>query len=456
LSSAQRAWQTVTVHTAAWYGDESFDLRFPAEWDVVTHWPQHAPPLSDDEIAAALENPVGQPPIRELARGKTRPAIVVDDLTRPTPVARVLPAVLRQLEDAGLSPNRVRIIIATGAHPHVSDAAIAKKVGERTAEKCRVLVHDDMDNLVRVGRTSFGSTVLANREAVESDILIGIGGIYPQQTLRFGGGAKLALGVLGRRSIINLHYGHGAGKTAYQLDDSFRQDLAEIARMIGLETTISVHINAIREVVRITSGDHRVYYEDAARFARDQFLTPIARDADVVVANAYPIDLSLTFAHKSMAPLLYASPSATKVLVSACSEGVGFHKIFAYVAEGRFERLRRSGRVSWYMPRIVPAKAVARLRRKGKRMLSAARRRGADTSGKRIWLYPPGRARSTLPPNIPDLAPLYSWDEVLEQISKDHASDSLRVVVYPCAALQVLDLPPDHDPSRTEGLAAGD
>jgi nickel-dependent lactate racemase len=448
-------WQTVTVRSGAWYGDEPLDLKFPAEWDVVTHWPRTPPSLSNEEIATALENPIGQPPIRELARGKSRPAIIVDDLTRPTPAARVLPAVLRQLEEAGISQNSVRVIIATGAHPHLGAAAIAKKVGDSTAEKCRVIVHDDMQNLVHVGQTSFGTTVLVDREVVESDILIGIGGIYPQQTLRFGGGAKLALGVLGRRSIINLHYGHGAGSSPYQLNDTFRQDLAEIARMIGLETTISAHIDGSREIVRITSGDHLAYYEDAVRFARERFLAPLAQDSDVVVANAYPIDLSLTFAHKSMTPLLHASPSATKVLVSACSEGVGFHKIFSYVAEGRLERLRRRARVSWYMPRIVPAKAFARLHRKRKRMVRAARG-SVRSSAREIWLYPPGHARGSLPPNIPDMSPLYSWSDVLDQISRDQTGDSLRVTVYPCAALQVLDLPPDYDPSQAGDLAAGD
>jgi nickel-dependent lactate racemase len=454
--SLEQEWQTVTVRTGAWYGDGSLDLKFPAEWDIVTHWPRTPPRLSDEEIATALESPDGQPPIRELARGKSRPAIVVDDLTRPTPAARVIPAVLRQLEEAGISQDRVRIIIATGAHPNLSVDAIAKKVGDSAAEKCRVVVHDDMQNLVDVGRTSFGTSVLVDREVVESDLLIGIGGIYPQQTLRFGGGAKLALGVLGRRSIINLHYGHGAGQTPYQLDDSFRQDLAEIARMIGLETTISVHIDAAREIVLITSGDHRVYYKGAVQFARERFLAPTAQEADVVVANAYPIDLSLTFAHKSMEPLHHASPSATRVLVSACSEGIGLHKIFSYMAEGRLERLRRRARVSWYMPGIVPARALARLRRTGRRVLGAARGTDVESSTGEIWLYPPGHVRGSLPSKIPDLSPIYSWREVVDQISKEQSGNSLRVAVYPCAALQVLDLPPDYDPSRGGDIAAGD
>jgi nickel-dependent lactate racemase len=52
--------------------------------------------------------------------------------------------------------------------------------------------------------------VLVNRHVAAADYVIGIGGVYPQNSTGFGGGAKLALGVLGRRSIVNLHYGYKA------------------------------------------------------------------------------------------------------------------------------------------------------------------------------------------------------------------------------------------------------
>jgi lactate racemase len=179
------------LKTAAWYGDRPLVLPLPEDWEVTTWWPSTPGPLTDDEIARALDQPVGQPPIRELALGKSRPLIIVDDLTRPTPAGRVLPFLLRHLAEAGISSEAVRILIGTGTHAPPSPNSIAKKVGPEAASSCRLLVHDHARNLTRIGRTSFGTPVIVNREVLASDLLVDVGGIYPQHSTGFGGGSKL-------------------------------------------------------------------------------------------------------------------------------------------------------------------------------------------------------------------------------------------------------------------------
>ena len=84
--------QEIELRTGAWYNDRSIQLTFPDSWDVVTYWPDTPPPLTDEEIAEQIRRPIGQPTLSELARGKKRPVIVVDDLARPTPVFRILPS----------------------------------------------------------------------------------------------------------------------------------------------------------------------------------------------------------------------------------------------------------------------------------------------------------------------------------------------------------------------------
>ena len=61
----------VALRTAAWYGDRPLPLELPAGWRVTTLRPSTPPPLDDHQIALALERPVGQPPLRELARGRS-------------------------------------------------------------------------------------------------------------------------------------------------------------------------------------------------------------------------------------------------------------------------------------------------------------------------------------------------------------------------------------------------
>ncbi len=77
--------QSVKVPWKAWYGDEQFALTFPGDWEVTVCVMDDAPELTEDEIAEAFERPIGTATIRELAKGKKSAAIVMDDMTRPTP-----------------------------------------------------------------------------------------------------------------------------------------------------------------------------------------------------------------------------------------------------------------------------------------------------------------------------------------------------------------------------------
>src|SRR5215831_15973150 len=103
----------VMMRTGGWYGDRNLVLDFPEDWELAVFWPFTPPPLSVRQIAAALEQPVGQQRIREVCRGKTRPLVIVDDLVRPTPASFVMPLLLREFQDAGIHLSDVTIMVAT-------------------------------------------------------------------------------------------------------------------------------------------------------------------------------------------------------------------------------------------------------------------------------------------------------------------------------------------------------
>lgn len=433
----------VRLRTAAFYGDHALTLAFPAGWEVRTFWPATPVPLMDAQIGAALERPVGQPPLRLLAQGKSRPLILVDDLTRPTPVERVLPFVLRQFEEAGVPRNAVTVLMATGTHGAGLPGGVARKVGREVAASCRLLTHDHLRNVVKIGRTSFGTPVWANREVVASDLVLGIGGIYPQHPHWFGGGSKLALGVLGERSIARLHFRHGTMTTVYGLENDFRRDLDEIASMIRLVTSVSLHVDADRQIVRAVSGDHLRYYQEAATFSKHAFSAPLPTGFDVVIANAYPVDTSLTFAvFKGMTPLVNAPRNASRVLIAACSEGGGHHGLFPLLDVPKFHHQRqRIRRVLSMKPAAVRQKVANRLR-------ARLRNRGgpsAPGSGPAhpVLLHRPAESEASLPPDLPGLMLLPSWSDVLDTVKREQGHGKpLRVAVYPCSPLQCLDLEP--------------
>lgn len=379
------------LRTGVWYHDNLHALSIPPHWDVSVFYPRTPPPLTDAQIEEALEHPCGQPPLRELCRDGSwrRPLIEVDDPNRPTPACRVIPIVLRHFGSAGIASRDVRILVASGTHGPARRESLLQKLGPQ-AESCQILIHDACRDLVSIGKTSQGTPVSVNRQVTESDFVLGIGGIYPNHSTGFGGGSKLALGVLGLRSIMALHCRHRElGWGSVPGEDSWCIDLDEIARMIGLKSLISLQVDCDHNVVRVATGDHSRYYAQAVAFARQAFEAPSPEGADVVISNAYPFDLSLTFARKKgIYPLSLCPPHASRIVVAACSEGHGFHRLVPYVNYPRFHRRRHLCRRATLMtPRELAGKLTGTIERRMRRLSSGKKNGRTGPRLKPIWLY---------------------------------------------------------------------
>lgn len=83
-------------------GPKDLVLKFPDGWDieVCTMGSHDRRPLTIKEIQAVLKKPLGQPPLRELARGKQEVAIIVDDQARGIKWNLIAHAVLAELAAA--------------------------------------------------------------------------------------------------------------------------------------------------------------------------------------------------------------------------------------------------------------------------------------------------------------------------------------------------------------------
>lgn len=425
------------LSTAAWYGDLSVELAFPADWTVVVHRPELPPPLDHDQMLTALREPVGAPTLASIAAGARRVVIILDDLTRPTPAQDVLPLVLAELEDAGVTRDVVTILVATGTHGPASLDAMSRKVGG-AAQGCRLISHDDLADCPKVGVTRMGTPVFVNRGLLSADLVIGIGGVYPQHSTGFGGGSKLALGVLGRASIARLHFGHDSMDGRYDVDNDFRSDLAEIARMVGMRWMVMVHVDPRRQIVRLVSGDPEQAYPAAAAFSRARFAAPMPGDADIVISNAYPMDISATFMRsKGVIPLLHARPGASRLLLAACPEGAGHHGLFPLGPLTGTARLRR--RIETIKARgwrevLRLANALVRRPFRGRAAAPPA------PPGLPILMYQTIDPPWALPRSLPGMQIVGTWAEVIDTIqAQQQGRDGLRVVVYPCAPLQVFE-----------------
>lgn len=430
----------IELKTGVWDENKLIRLGFPETWDVITYWPKTPKPLDKEEIKKRIDSPVGQPPLEKIAIETKRPCIIIDDLTRPTPIYKVLPFILEKLQLANIDLDVIRIIVATGTHGEQDLTRLAKKIGNDIMQKCQVIVHNDKKNLVHIGKTSFNTPVYVNKEAINSDLLIGIGGVYPQHTTGFGGGSKLALGVLGRQSISHLHFSHEGVDGSYNINNSFRKDVTEIARMIKLNTMFSIHINEHQEIVNLICGDHFLYYPEAANFSKENYTAPAPNAADVVIANAYPLDTSYLFMRKAYKPLDLGPKRSTKIIISSNYEGIGKHGLFQHMKPSRFAKITKMyQRIASLPPNEILHKLKNKIKTRNISTTKEQTNYALPKDTRRLYLYKTSRS-ANISESVDGISIVHKWDDILKIIDEEHNSNNrIKVRIYPCSPIQCID-----------------
>jgi nickel-dependent lactate racemase len=290
----------VKVPQSAWYADTEFTVELPSSWDVaICQMRGHdRPRLNQAEINDAFSHPIGSPPIRELAKGKQEVVILFDDLTRPTPVADLVPYVLKELEAAGISDEHIRFIAAIGAHRALTRIDFVKKLGEAVLDRFPVYNHNPYENCTYLGETSRGTPVAINSEVMRCDLKIGIGSITPHAAASFGGGGKILLPGVASIDTIGANHALAArarergrsGSMTYGLgfeENELRLDIAEAAKMAGLDIKVDAIINNKREITALFVGEPLAAHLEGVKLAKEVYATEPLGDRDIVIANAY-------------------------------------------------------------------------------------------------------------------------------------------------------------------------
>jgi len=290
-------------------------------------------------VEAALDHPTESDPIEELAaslvssRAAGSPAarvlLLVDDITRQTPAAEVLPGVLRRLETGGVRRANVKILIAAGTHSRMSAAEVEKKLGAAIAAAYPVTLHHwrDEANLTQIGATDDGTPVRVNRMLGEADLTIGIGQIVPHRVMGYTGGATIVQpGVSGPEVTGYTHWRSAlfAGPEILGVaENPVRREVEGIARQAGLRFIVNVVMDGRGRVIHVVAGDVVAAHRQGAGYSRAIYGVPQPAAADIVIAESHPADYDLWQAAKG----IYASELAVRengvvILVTPCPHGV--------------------------------------------------------------------------------------------------------------------------------------
>src|ERR1700691_472760 len=165
------------IHFA--FGQKGLDLTLPdgRSYEVLERRSASALPDVNAALAEALDHPIGSKPLSALAAGKKTAAISVCDITRPAPNRWTLPPLLERLHDAGIPPEGVTILIATGLHRGATAREIDTILGPEIAARYRVVNHDArvLSQHRWLGSTRRGIPVYIDERFMAADLHIPLG-----------------------------------------------------------------------------------------------------------------------------------------------------------------------------------------------------------------------------------------------------------------------------------------
>ncbi|MHA1860603.1 MAG: nickel-dependent lactate racemase [Candidatus Asgardarchaeia archaeon] len=313
------------------FGKEELEIEVPEENVVAEVEPKGVSFRVDEEevIKRSLSKPIMSERISELAKGKRKVLIVVDDYTRPTPCHKILPHILNELKKAGVSDDNVKILVALGTHRKMSEKEILRKVGEEVYERIEVENHDwrDESNLVNLGKTELGTPIVVNKNVVESDLVIGVGYIVPHRVAGFSGGCKIIQpGVSGAETTGRTHWMSAEFSNEEIMgiaENPVRREIERIGLRAGLNFIVNVVLDREKRIVGAFSGHPILAHRAGAKEAIKLFGVEIPERVDIVVADSHPADWDLWQAAKG----LYSADLAVKkggciVFITPCWEGV--------------------------------------------------------------------------------------------------------------------------------------
>ncbi len=199
------------------FGDRMIPVKLPPRTKIVSPGLSVSlPPVKDlhGAIREALRNPLGMPPLYELAKPGWKVTIAFDDPTVPcfAPVwEAAIRLVLEELDRAGVKRRDTFLLCANALHRKFTRRELAKVIGENLVEEFgyRLFCHDaeDPENLSYLGTTVSGYDVEVNRLVTDSDLTIYLNTVVWRG---FNGGWKsICVGLSTYRSIRWHHSPQG-------------------------------------------------------------------------------------------------------------------------------------------------------------------------------------------------------------------------------------------------------
>ncbi len=325
------------------YGKTGLAIQVPDRAVVIE--PRHLPALADDKAAVvdAMRNPLGSPPLKSMVGSADTLAIVISDITRPTPNHKLVPWILEEL--AHVPRENFVIVNGLGSHRANTEAELVGMLGREVVDSIRIVNHDAFDDneLVHVGRNSYGSEVFLNKTYLEAKIKIVTGFIEPHFFAGFSGGPKgINPAVAGIKTILDFHNAQMIGhplSTWGVIEGNIVQDAAtQNCLMAKPDFMLNVTLNGEKQITGVFAGDVIAAHRQGCRFVKDTAMYEVEEPFDIVITtnSGYPLDQNLYQTVKGMsAAAQIVRQGGAIISASECCDGLPAHGNYSKILKMR-------------------------------------------------------------------------------------------------------------------------
>jgi nickel-dependent lactate racemase len=288
----------------------------------------------DDQVTIAkkaLQNPIGSPRLRELAKGKNNIVIITSDHTRPVPSKITMPLLLEEIR-SGNPDADITILIATGFHRLTTHEEMVNKFGEEIVKNEKFVNHDcrDKNSLVDVGILPSGGKLILNKLAMEADLLVAEGFIEPHFFAGFSGGRKSVLpGVASGTTVLANHcskfIASEYARAGTLEGNPLHKDMVYAAEAANLAFILNVVIDSEKRIINAFAGHRTAAHETGCEFV-SELASVKAQPADIAITSngGYPLDQNIYQSVKGMtAAEATAKENGVIIIAAACNDGHG-------------------------------------------------------------------------------------------------------------------------------------
>lgn len=297
---------------------------------------------ADTLVAQALENPIGSPPLWELAKGKHKIVLLASDHTRPVPSKAIVPQMLAQIR-RGNPEAEITILIATGCHRGTTREELIRKFGPEICRREHIVIHDCQQSpTVDLGVLPSGAPLRVNALAAQADLLVAEGFIEPHFFAGFSGGRSVLPGVCSTQTVYANHsaalidspYAHSGSLE----QNPIHRDMVEGARRAGLRFIVNAVINGAHETVAAFAGDLEQAHRAGTDYVNSLCRVEVSDPAGIVITGngGYPLDQNIYQAVKAISTAnIVAKSGGVIIMCAACEDGHGGEDFYNTFSSGQ-------------------------------------------------------------------------------------------------------------------------